>query len=43
MNDNILFDNFIITTDKDVADQYAADSFVLKRKEGGVVASAVST
>ncbi|XP_071483050.1 calnexin-like [Diadema antillarum] len=39
MSDNILFDNFIITTDKDVADQYAADSYHLKRKEG-VVASA---
>eukprot|EP00057_Strongylocentrotus_purpuratus_P033382 XP_791226.2 PREDICTED: calnexin [Strongylocentrotus purpuratus] len=41
MSDKILFDNFIITTDREVADQYAADSFGLKRKEG-VVASAES-
>ncbi|XP_063970480.1 calnexin-like [Lytechinus pictus] len=41
MSDNIMFDNFIITTDREVADQYAADSFSLKQREG-VVASAES-
>lgn len=30
MSDNILFDNFIITDDKEVADNYAADSWELK-------------
>lgn len=30
MSDNILFDNFIITDDKSVADAFAADSWELK-------------
>ena len=30
MSDNILFDNMIITDDKHVADEWAADTFELK-------------
>ena len=30
MSDGIIFDNFIVTDDKEVADQYAADSWELK-------------
>ena len=31
MSDDILFDNFIITDDKTVADEWAADTWELKR------------
>ncbi len=31
MSDNILFDNFIITDDKLVSEQWAAETFDLKR------------
>jgi hypothetical protein len=31
MSDNILFDNFIITDDKIVSEQWAAETFDLKR------------
>lgn len=31
MSDNILFDNIIITDDKKVSDQWAAETFDLKR------------
>lgn len=30
MSDNILFDNIIITDDKAIADEWAADTFELK-------------
>jgi len=33
MSDGILFDNFIITDNKRVADQWAADSWQLKKSE----------
>ena len=33
MSENIFFDNFIITDDKDVADQWAEDSWKLKRQQ----------
>jgi calnexin len=46
MSDNILFDNFLVTDDKATADQFAADSWVIKNTEeasgslaGGVVQS----
>ena len=33
MSDEIIFDNFIITDDKTVADQWAADTWGIKRKQ----------
>ena len=33
MSDNIMFDNFLITDSKDVADQFAADSWEVKHAQ----------
>ena len=44
MSDDILFDNFIVTDDKEVADKWAKDSFELKKaQELAGSGSAVST
>jgi len=41
MSDGILFDNFIITDNKRVADQWAADSWRLKHGEENAAAVSI--
>ena len=42
MTDQVMFDNFIITDSKDVADDWAEQTFVLKQAGEGRSASSVS-
>ncbi|XP_038055261.1 calnexin-like [Patiria miniata] len=42
MTDSILFDNFIVTSSRDVADEWAADTWAIKQKQEGSSSSADS-
>lgn len=42
MTEGIVFDNFILTSSRQVADDWASDTWLLKQKLEGVSGSAVS-